>query len=86
MDILNSPLAILLAALALVAYVMYRKYSGADRRCGNCDGGILEELKAAPENILSSSGERNSLTLVRYNVTYKCNQCGETLTRTESRK
>jgi hypothetical protein len=46
----------------------------------------MEELKATPENILSSSGERNSLTLIRYNVTYKCNQCGETLVRTESRK
>ena len=86
MDILNSPLSIVVAALLLTAYVLYRKYSGADRRCGACGNGRMEELKATPENILSSGGERNALTLIRYNVTYKCNQCGETLTRTESRK
>ena len=56
------------------------------QRCGACGKGRMEELKATPENILSSGGERNALTLIRYNVTYKCNQCGETLTRTESRK
>ena len=86
MDILNSPLSIVVAALLLTAYVLYRKYSGADQRCGACGKGRMEELKATPENILSSGGERNALTLIRYNVTYKCNQCGETLTRTESRK
>ena len=86
MDILNSPVSIVVAALLLSAYVLYRKYSGADRRCSSCDSGRMEELKATPENILSSSGERNSLTLIRYNVTYKCNQCGETFVRTESRK
>jgi len=87
MEILNSPLILLVAAVIIAAVIFYRKRKGLDRRCGACDQGTLDEVSVKPEKLVDgSSADTSSSAWVLYSVRYKCTHCDNTLVRTENRR
>jgi len=87
MDILNSPVVVLIAVLTIAAVIFYRKTTGLDRRCSVCTEGKLEEISAKPEKTVGgTSADTTSTSWVVYTVQYKCTHCDNTLERTENRR
>ena len=85
MDILNSPLVIVIFVGLIAAVIGVRHFTGADRRCPSCRKGLMQEKKATPEGMLDASNPNAGSTVVRYQVEYACDHCGEKLVRSESR-
>jgi hypothetical protein len=86
MEVFNSPLFVLLIFVIVAAVIWYKKASGADRKCGSCKIGIMEEVAAKPEGLVGgTAADTTSKPSVKFTVTYKCSNCKETYTRTETR-
>ena len=86
MEIFNSPLVVLLFFALIGIVILVRKMTGADKRCGECGSGKMEEVQAKPEGLLGdTTANSTAKTSVRYLVTYKCANCKATFTRSESR-
>jgi len=86
MDILNSPLILVIVILGLIALTWFKNRSSRKRKCDHCGKGTMQQTEVVPEGVMNASNPSHSTTTMRVKVKYQCTNCEEFAVVTETRR
>ncbi|MFT5275406.1 MAG: hypothetical protein ACI9J2_001942 [Saprospiraceae bacterium] len=86
MDLLNSPLSVILFILGLAGIIWYKERTGIVNKCDYCDEGKMLEVSAELLGPVDGGMHQDaSLTKVLTKIRYECTHCDEFWEKTITR-